>query len=104
MELIKDTFSYVFEALSIPQMFLSFIAYIFLQIIAIKKAKGNWRFFSYAPAPIMILVFSYTIYALMQNSNLWPILLLFTSPVAFMYMVIFFIVFGIYNKSKAGGN
>jgi len=60
--------------------------YLILQIIVLVRTSGTNRALAGAPLFIMVPIYIYTIVALMQQSNLWPLLLLFSSPVALLYV------------------
>jgi len=66
-------------------LWLAVPAYVVLQILALVWARGMARFLAGAPLIVMVPVFAYTMNALAQDSNLWPLLLLFSSPVAMVY-------------------
>jgi len=82
------------EGWSIPAMFWSFPIYIVMQVVAWKKTRGLWRFAAFLPLIPMLAVLVITIIGFSEGSNLWPIMLLFTSPAAFIYMCAFFILWG----------
>ena len=67
-------------------MFLSVPAYFIAQVYTLIKWKGGWRVASIIPAILMSGVLIYTVYAFIQESNLWPLVLIFVSPVAVGYL------------------
>jgi hypothetical protein len=69
-------------------IWLAIPAYIILQIVAILRSSGSFRWVAALPLVIMIPVFVFTGIAFAQNSNLWPLWLLFTSPLALLYVVV----------------
>ena len=69
-------------------LWLSVLAYVVVQIIVLRRAAGFGRFAAGLPLVVMVPIFLLTVYGLVQQSNLWPILLLLSSPVAFLYVVI----------------
>ena len=83
---------------SIPAMFWSFPIYLVMQVIALKKTGGLWWFAAFFPLIPMLAVLVITIIGFSERSNLWPIMLLFTSPAAFIYMCAFFILWGGWKK------
>ena len=75
------------EELLIPTMFFAFVFYIFLQIYCIVAYKGKWRIAAIIPVPVTILIMVYTAIAASEGSNLFPILMLFSGPMLFLYIV-----------------
>lgn len=67
-------------------MWLAVPAYVVVQILALAWTTGRTRLIAGAPLVVMVPVFGYTALALAQESNLWPLLLLFTAPVALTYV------------------
>lgn len=61
--------------------------YVVLQWILARRWKGGWRIAALAPLVIMIPVLGHALLALAAQSNLWPIFVIFTAPVAFAYLV-----------------
>ena len=73
-------------------LWLALPAYLILQVIVLWRSSGRARLAAGAPLIVMVPVFIYTIVGLIQGSNLWPLLLLFTSPLAMLYVGIIAIV------------
>ena len=67
-------------------MFLSFLAYIVLQVVCLKTLKGYWRKAAIVSSIIGVAVISYTAIAALMESNLFPLLLLFSGPLLFIYV------------------
>jgi hypothetical protein len=63
-------------------------AYIILQFVVIWRSSGPSRWVAALPLVFMVPIFILTVVALIQESNLWPLLLLFASPVALLYVVV----------------
>ena len=63
-------------------------AYILVQCVVIWRSSGPSRWVAALPLVVMVPIFILTVVALRQESNLWPLLLLFASPVALLYVVI----------------
>jgi hypothetical protein len=63
-------------------------AYIILQFVVIWRSSGPSRWVAALPLVVMVPIFILTVVALLQESNLWPLYLLFASPVALLYIVI----------------
>lgn len=58
--------------------------YLVLQAVALMRPGS--RAAAVVPLAVMAAVFAYTGVALAQESNLWPLTLLFVSPVAVLYL------------------
>ena len=71
-------------------LFLCFPAYVIAQIVAIVRLRRGWRWASLVPVIPMIIVVVLTVEALLQQSNLWPVLLLFASPPALGFILVLF--------------
>jgi predicted permease len=65
--------------------------------VAVVRLPGGWRWASLMPAIPMAYVLTVTIKAFEQQSNLWPLLLLFSSPLAMVYVVV---ILGLYQPSR----
>jgi hypothetical protein len=63
-------------------------SYIALQIYMLLKYEGRWRKLALLPLWLMIPLFAYTLFALLAGSNLWPLIMLFLTPLAFVYLLI----------------
>ena len=64
------------------------LIYLVIQIIAAIKLKGFNRVIVALPAPVMLIVVMVTFYGYQQQWNLWPIYLIFISPLAILYVAI----------------
>jgi hypothetical protein len=69
-----------FAGLSIP-------GYLILQIVLLFRYSGRWRLAAALPLVGMIPLLLYTLAALAAGSNLWPLMLLFLTPLAFLYLL-----------------
>ncbi len=67
-------------------------AYPFLQFFAIQKTERWWRIFAALPLIPMVYVIIETIKLFNQDSNLWPIMLIFTAPIAVLYLGLLMII------------
>ncbi len=67
-------------------------AYIILQFVVIWRSTGVSRWVAAAPLVFMVPIVVLTVVGLVQESNLWPLLLIFASPVAFLYVLVTFFV------------
>ena len=69
-------------------LWLTVPAYVILQILVLARSSGWDRVAAGVPLVIMVPVFAITIVNLARESNLWPLLLLFASPVALVYVAV----------------
>jgi hypothetical protein len=69
-------------------IFLAVPGYFVLQAVLTLGTSGGWRKATLAPAVIMVPVVAYTVLAFAAQSNLWPLLLLFSAPLACLYLVV----------------
>jgi hypothetical protein len=72
-----------------------------LQIYTAIKWRGGWRIAALVPLLLMIPVFVTTAIALAQDSNLWPIVMIFAAPIGTGYLAILFLL---RYFAKAGPN
>jgi hypothetical protein len=63
-------------------------AYIVVQIVALVRLRERWRFAASLPLIPMALVLAYTVYAYRAGSNIFPLVLIFTSPFGLAYLAI----------------
>ncbi len=66
--------------------------YLVLQGVLLWLWRGRWRMLAGLAAVPMALVLLYTLFALLAGSNLFPIVLIFTSPVALAYLVVLIVI------------
>ena len=76
------------------------IGYPILQIVAIVKMHGRWRILACLPLVLMLPVLFVTIQGLYQQSNLWPIILIFTGPIVLVYLIVLLIVHKVSSQAK----
>jgi hypothetical protein len=69
-------------------LWLTIPAYVVLQVVALMRSSGGSRVAAALPLFVMVPVFALTVVALVQESNLWPILMLMASPVALVYVAV----------------
>lgn len=69
-------------------LFLGVPGYFVLQIALMARTSGGWRRAALAPAIVMVPILAYTVLAFAAQSSLWPLLLLFTAPLACLYLVL----------------
>ena len=84
-------------------MFLSFIGYCIIQVVAIQKLKGKWRVIAGLPVIIGVFVIVFTVIGSIQGSAQAPILLLLAGPPLFLYVVIIYAIYLVY-KTYATSN
>jgi hypothetical protein len=65
-----------------------FTAYVILQIVALVTLKRPYWYIAALPAPIMLWVLFITFDALLKGSNVWPVLMIFASPVAVFFILV----------------
>lgn len=63
-------------------------AYFILQVFLVWRLQDRWRKAAAAPLAPMALVLLYTMYAYYDGSNLFPVVLIFASPLAVGYLTI----------------
>jgi hypothetical protein len=68
--------------------FASVPAYPALQIMALRRLNGAWWYAAAAPLLAMVPIAAVTVIAFLQQSNLWPLLLILASPVASLYLLV----------------
>ena len=64
------------------------LVYPVLQYLALKRLRGVWRNLAFVPLVPMVIVLFVTFLSFFQQSNLWPIFLIFVSPFALVYLVV----------------
>jgi hypothetical protein len=62
--------------------------YFVLQIYVWRKWQGKWRKAALLPLIVMLPLLIYTVFALMMGSNLWPLMLIFITPILFLYLCV----------------
>jgi hypothetical protein len=63
-------------------------AYFVLQPVAVVRLKGGWRVAALAPLLLAIPAVIWSLYALSQDSNLWPLVFIFFAPLGTLYLVV----------------
>lgn len=69
--------------------------YLVLQFLLYRRWQGGWRRLALAPLWLTVPVLAYTLFALAMGSNLWPLVMLFTFPLAFAYLLALTLVRGL---------
>jgi hypothetical protein len=72
--------------------------YFILQIYLFLRSRGRWRTAVALPLVGTVPLIAYTLYALMAGSNLWPLMLLFSMPFAFVYLVAVWLAKGLWGR------
>ena len=62
------------------------VAYLVTQVVALRRFRGRWRVAALVPLVPMAIVLFYTVSAYRAGSNLFPLVLIFTSPIACFYL------------------
>lgn len=78
-------------ALFFQLLYLSTPLYWILQITVLLRWSGQWRKIACLPLFISLPLLLYTLYALYQQSNLWPLMMLFITPVALLILLVIMI-------------
>jgi uncharacterized membrane protein len=69
-------------------LWLTVPAYLVLQVVALMRSSGGSQAAAALPLVVMVPVFALSAVALVQESNLWPVLMLFASPIALLYVAV----------------
>ena len=67
-------------------------AYFFMQLVTTVRYRGRWRVLSLVPLIFMVPLAIHAGFALAAGANLWPVLLILASPVAFAYLLALVVV------------
>lgn len=62
-------------------------AYVVLQAVALLRLRGGFRTKAARPLVPMGAVVAFTIFAFLEGSNLFPLMLILAAPIAFLYLV-----------------
>ncbi|HEY6444658.1 MAG TPA: hypothetical protein VIY66_15080 [Candidatus Acidoferrales bacterium] len=63
-------------------------AYFLLQIVLLWRLRGGWRKAVAVPVLPMLALLAYAVFAYLKGSNLFPLVLIFTAPLAFVYLLV----------------
>jgi hypothetical protein len=74
--------------------------YLVAQVVTLLLWRGAWRVGAAAPLLFMVPALLFSLYAFAKESNLWPIWLIFLSPVALFYLGVLFLARRV--RSRAG--
>jgi hypothetical protein len=62
-------------------------AYFFMQLLTVARYRGRWRVLALVPLLFMAPLAVHAGMAFAAGSNLWPVLVILASPVAFLYLL-----------------
>ncbi len=82
---------------------LPFTAWVFVQFAAAVTLRARGRLLSLVPILPMVVVCALTASAYRQQSNLWPILLIFAGPVALIYVAVVWFTFSKRKEEPSRG-
>lgn len=82
-------------------IFLCVPGYFLLQAALTLGTSGWWRKATLVPALIMVPILGYTVLAFAAQSNLWPLLMLLSAPLAFGYLVVLTVIFLLWRVARA---
>lgn len=85
---VTENLQTIFGSIIIMVGFCAAIAYPKLQYSALRQMRGVWLVLSLAPLVVMLVVGVVTALALSEGANLWPLLLIFTAPIATAYLAV----------------
>jgi hypothetical protein len=66
--------------------------YFVLQGWLLYSLRGGWLFAAALPLVPMAAVVVYTVHAFNKGSNLFPLVLIFTAPLAFIFLLVVFVL------------
>ena len=61
-------------------------AYFVLQPLALLRLSGRWRTAAAVPLILAVPAAAWCLYALAQESNLWPLVFIFFAPIGTLYL------------------
>lgn len=79
-------------------MFAMAILYLVLQAVLPRRWQGGWRIAALVPLIGLVAAFGWSLLALADGSNLWPLMLIFYLPLGFLFMGLLVVL-----KTLAGG-
>lgn len=71
-----------------PLLVVATPGYLLLQVLLARWWRGRWRVAALLPLLVMVPAYVFCIIALLAGSNLWPLVVLFLSPVAFAWLLV----------------
>ena len=85
---MNETLQMILGATLIALGFGAAIAYPPLQYWALRQMRGVWWVLGLVPLAVMVVVVLFTARGLVEGANLWPLLLIFTAPLATAYLLV----------------
>jgi hypothetical protein len=82
-------------------IFLCVPGYFLLQAALTYWTSGGWRKATLVPAVIIVPILAYTVLAFAAQSNLWPLLLLLSAPLACLYLVVLGVILLLARLTRA---
>ena len=82
-------------------IFLCVPGYFLLQAALTRGTSGWRRKATLVPAVIMVPILAYTVLAFAAQSNLWPLLMLLSAPLAFLYLVVLSVILLLCRLARA---
>jgi hypothetical protein len=76
------------ETLVVMAMGWSVPGYFIAQVWTLWRFRGGWQVAASIPLLVMLPVLGYTVIAFLAKSNLFPLVLIFTAPLAFGYLLV----------------
>ena len=73
--------------------------YFALQAWLLYSLRGGWLYAAALPLVPMAAIVVYTVYAFNKGSNLFPLVLIFTAPLAFIYLLVVFVLWRLSLKA-----
>lgn len=93
--------SFITDLLIPVGIFGGILGYPILQFLAIKRMRGGWRVLALLPLILMVPVLIVTTVAVLQGSNIWPLVLIFVAPEVLVYLIILLIAHAIHQKNQS---
>lgn len=78
-------------------------AYFFLQLLMVIRYRGRWRIAALVPLLVMVPLAVQAALAYAAGSEAWPLLLVLSAPLAFLYLLLVAIAKGASGSRKARG-
>ncbi len=69
-------------------IWLTIPAYVVVQVVALMRSSRGSRLAASLPLFVLVPVFVYAAVGLVQGNNLWPLWMLFASPIAPLYVAV----------------
>jgi hypothetical protein len=81
-------------------IWLSLPIYLVLQVVALMRFSGVPRWGAVLPLFVMVPVFAASLFNMARASNLWPLPILFASPLAMLYVVAIIIQAQVHRQQR----